>query len=181
MVWDSDITLLQGQCLLFVTLLIRLSCHTTTATKPGINSVWSDLRPIFSVQWTFLSNNDSDWHHHWCRFCNGHSATCLVRIQNYREWGPPFSSNSQRHSGACALSFCRCILSVRLPLKLRLNGYVFYSFIVAVLSKLPYTTEICFFAYLWDPGFLLDLPFFLQYYMVKFTITDLNCFHFIVL
>ena len=64
----------------------------------------------------FLSNNDSDWHHHWCRFCNGHSATCLVRIQNYREWGPPFSSNSQRHSGACALSFCRCILSVRLPL-----------------------------------------------------------------
>ena len=98
-----------------VTILIRISRHTPRQSNQE-STASDDLRPIFSVQWTFLSNNDSDWHHHWCRFCNGHSATCLVRIQNYREWGPPFSSNSQRHSGACALSFCRCILSVRLPL-----------------------------------------------------------------
>ena len=145
MVWDSDINLLQGQCYFLFTLLIRLSCHTTTATKPGINSVWSDLRPIFSVQWTFLSNNDSDWHHHWCRFCNGHSATCLVRIQNYRERGPPFSSSSQRHSSACGRSFCRCILSVRLPLKLCPFGYVFTPSSSQCYQCCHTPLEICFF------------------------------------
>ena len=163
MVWDSDINLLQGQCLLFVTLLIRLSCHTTTATKPGINSVWSDLRPIFSVQWTFLSNNDSDWHHHWCRFCNGHSATCLVRIQNYREWGPPFSSSSQRHSGACARSFCRCILSVRLPLKLCPYGYDFTPSLSQCYQCCHTPLEICFFRLPVRPRFLVGLTFLLQY------------------
>ena len=159
MVWDSDINLLQGQCYVLFTLLIRLSCHTTTATKPGINSVWSDLRPIFSVQWTFLSNNDSDWYHHWCRFCNGHSATCLVRIQNYRERGPPFSSSSQRHSSACGRSFCRCILSLRLPL----NYVPTVTFLLlhrrSVINAAIHHWKYVSFAYLWDPGFWLDLPF----------------------
>ena len=163
MVWDSDINLLQGQCYVLFTLLIRLSCHTTTATKPGINSVWSDLRPIFSVQWTFLSNNDSDWHHHWCRFCNGHSATCLVRIQNYRERGPPFSSSSQRHSSACGRSFCRCILSLRLPLKLCPYGYVFTPSSSQCYQCCHTPLEICFFRLPMRPRFLVGLTFLLQY------------------
>ena len=163
MVWDSDINLLQGQCYVLFTLLIRLSCHTTTATKPGINSVWSDLRPIFSVQWTFLSNNDSDWHHHWCRFCNGHSATCLVRIQNYRERGPPFSSSSQRHSSACGRSFCRCILSLRLPLKLCPYGYVFTPSSSQCYQCCHTPLEICFFRLPVRPRFLVGLTFLLQY------------------
>ena len=163
MVWDSDINLLQGQCYVLFTLLIRLSCHTTTATKPGINSVWSDLRPIFSVQWTFLSNNDSDWHHHWCRFCNGHSATCLVRIQNYRERGPPFSSSSQRHSSACGRSFCRCILSLRLPLKLCPYGYVFTPSSSQCYQCCHTPLEICFFCLPVRPRFLVGLTFLLQY------------------
>ena len=158
MVWDSDINLLQSQCYVLFTLLIRLSCHTTTATKPGINSVWSDLRPIFSVQWTFLSNNDSDWYHHWCRFCNGHSATCLVRIQNYRERGPPFSSSSQRHSSACGRSFCRCILFVRLPLKLPLSlrpkTVTFLLFHCrSVINAAIHLLEICFFRLPMRPRF----------------------------
>ena len=163
MVWDSDINLLQGQCYVLFTLLIRLSCHTTTATKPGINSVWSDLRPIFSVQWTFLSNNDSDWYHHWCRFCNGHSATCLVRIQNYRERGPPFSSSSQRHSSACGRSFCRCILSLRLPLKLCPYGYVFTPSSSQCYQCCHTPLEICFFRLPVRPRFLVGLTFLLQY------------------
>ena len=163
MVWDSDINLLQGQCYFLFTLLIRLSCHTTTATKPGINSIWFDLRAIFSVQWTFLSNNDSDWHHHWCRFCNGHSATCLVRIQNYRERGPPFSSSSQRHSSACGRSFCRCILSVRLPLKLCPYGYVFTPSSSQCYQCCHTPLEICFFRLPVRPRFLVGLTFLLQY------------------
>ena len=147
----------------FVTLLIRLSCHTTTATKPGINSIWFDLRAIFSVQWTFLSNNDSDWHHHWCRFCNGHSATCLVRIQNYRERGPPFSSSSQRHSSACGRSFCRCILSLRLPLKLCPYGYVFTPSSSQCYQCCHTPLEICFFRLPVRPRFLVGLTFLLQY------------------
>ena len=79
-------------------------------------NVWSDLRPNFSMQWTFLSNNDSVWHHCWCGFCSGHSATCLVRIQNYWEWGSPVSAHAQRDTSPYAFSFCRWILSVRLPL-----------------------------------------------------------------
>ena len=67
-------------------------------------------------------------------------------------------------------------------LKLYRKGYDFYSFIVVVSSMLRHTPlEICFFAYRWDPSFGLDLPFVLQYYVVKFTITDPNCFHFVVL
>ena len=172
MVWDSDINLLQGQCYVLFTLLIRLSCHTTTATKSGINSIWSDLRPIFSVQWTFLSNNDSDWYHHWCRFCNGHSATCLVRIQNYRERGPPFSSSSQRHSSACGRSFCRCILFVRLPLKLPLSlrpkTVTFLLFHCrSVINAAIHLLEICFFAYRWDPGFVGLTFLFIQDYSAR--------------
>ena len=163
MVWDSDINLLQGQCYVLFTLLIRLSCHTTTATKPGINSIWFDLRPIFSVQWTFLSNNDSDWYHHWCRFCNGHPATCLVRIQNYRERGPPFSSSSQRHSSACGRSFCRCILSLRLPLKLCPYGYVFTPSSSQCYQCCHTPLEICFFRLPVRPRFLVGLTFLLQY------------------
>ena len=67
-------------------------------------------------------------------------------------------------------------LTELIPLKLYPNGYDFYSFIVVVPSMLPYTTRNMFFRLPVRPRFSLDLLFILQYYVVKFTITDPNCF-----
>jgi hypothetical protein len=161
MVWDSDINLLQGQC--YVLLLYWYDFHAIQPRLPNQESTASDLIFVlfFRCSELFLSNNDSDWHHHWCRFYNGHSATCLVRIQNYREWGPPFSSSSQRHSGACARSFCRCILSVRLPLKLCPYGYDFTPSLSQCYQCCNTPLEICFFLPTDETQVLLDLPFFL--------------------